>query len=177
MEADEYRAAIAALGLSQQEAGRALEVSRRTAHNFAVQGPSGPAAVAVRGMLKIAAYEALMGPAQPPICEMGTAMSINSYHQPEDQQRLSPLISTKELARLLNFSQMHVRRLAAAGKLPPPRAIGGRKLGWKTSDIRALLEGNAPKAYTAKYIWGGDSGSPLPFLNDDKAFIEKVDAE
>ena len=101
MDADEYRTAIAALGLSQQAAGRALEVSRRTAHNFAVQGPSGPAAVAIRGMLKIAAYEALMRPAQPPMCEMGTA----------------------------------------------------------------------------KYIWGGDSGSPLPFLNDDKAFIEKVDAE
>ena len=59
------------------------------------------------------------------------------------------LIGTRELALFLNFSPVHIRRLAAAGKLPPPRAIGGRKLGWKASEIYALLDGIAPKTHPA----------------------------
>lgn len=48
MTSDQYRAAIASLGLSQQAAGRWLNVSPKTAQNYAKLGPSGPAAVAIR---------------------------------------------------------------------------------------------------------------------------------
>jgi hypothetical protein len=44
MTPDEYRDAIARLGLSQVGAGRVLGVSPRTAQRFAVEGPTGPAA-------------------------------------------------------------------------------------------------------------------------------------
>ena len=48
MTPDQYRAAIASLGLSQLAAGRWLMVSPKTAQNYAKLGPSGPAAVAIR---------------------------------------------------------------------------------------------------------------------------------
>lgn len=52
MTADQYRAALASLGLSQLAAGRWLGVSPKTAQNYARFGPSAPAAVAVRYALK-----------------------------------------------------------------------------------------------------------------------------
>lgn len=52
MDAQEYRAALATLGLSQLAAGRWLGVSPKTAQNYASKGPSGPAAVAVRMALR-----------------------------------------------------------------------------------------------------------------------------
>jgi hypothetical protein len=51
MTPDQYRAAIASLGLSQQAAGRWLMVSPKTAQNYAKLGPSGPAARAMRMLL------------------------------------------------------------------------------------------------------------------------------
>ena len=48
MTADQYRAAISTLGLSQLAAGRWLGVSNKTAQRYATDGPSGPAAVAIR---------------------------------------------------------------------------------------------------------------------------------
>ena len=52
MTPQQYRAAIATLGLSQLAAGRWLGVSPKTAQNYASKGPSGPAAVAIRGALE-----------------------------------------------------------------------------------------------------------------------------
>lgn len=52
MTADEYRTAIATLGLSQLAAGRWLGVSPKTAQNYASKGPSAPAAKAIEGALK-----------------------------------------------------------------------------------------------------------------------------
>ncbi len=48
----EYRAALATLGLSQLAAGRWLGVSNKTAQRYATDGPSGPAARAIRLALK-----------------------------------------------------------------------------------------------------------------------------
>lgn len=48
----EYRAAIAALGLSQLAAGRWLMVSPKTAQRYATDGPSGPAQRAILMALK-----------------------------------------------------------------------------------------------------------------------------
>ena len=47
MTPDQYRTALATLGLSQQAAGRWLGVSPKTAQRYAITGPSGPAARAV----------------------------------------------------------------------------------------------------------------------------------
>jgi len=55
-----------------------------------------------------------------------------------DEQRL---ISSAEVAKILNFSPAHIRRLARAQRLPPAIKIGSRKLGWKISDIEALASG------------------------------------
>lgn len=51
MTADQYRAALAELGLTQLAAGRWLGVSPKTAQNYANTGPSGPAARAIRMLL------------------------------------------------------------------------------------------------------------------------------
>lgn len=53
MTADEYRAAIARLGLTQIGAGEVLGVSPRTAQTYAAEGPSGPAALAIRLLLAL----------------------------------------------------------------------------------------------------------------------------
>jgi len=47
MTADQYRTALATLGLSQLAAGRWLGVSSKTAQRYATTGPSGAAARAV----------------------------------------------------------------------------------------------------------------------------------
>lgn len=44
----EYRAALSTLGLSQLAAGRWLGVSNKTAQRYATEGPTGPAAKAIR---------------------------------------------------------------------------------------------------------------------------------
>lgn len=43
MDADQYRASLEELGLSQVGAAPILNVSRNTAQNYAKDGPSGPA--------------------------------------------------------------------------------------------------------------------------------------
>lgn len=53
MTPDEYRAALATLGLSQLAAGRWLGVSPKTAQNYATVGPSGPAARAIHLLLSL----------------------------------------------------------------------------------------------------------------------------
>lgn len=57
MTADEYRAALKALGLTQVGAGRLMGVSPRTAQEYAANGPSGPAAFAVRLLLAMSPKE------------------------------------------------------------------------------------------------------------------------
>lgn len=51
MTADQYRAALAELGLTQLAAGRWLGVSPKTAQNYANTGPSGPAARAIQMLM------------------------------------------------------------------------------------------------------------------------------
>ena len=53
MTAEEYREAIAALGLNQLAAGRVLGVKPRTAQDFAARGPTPVAALAVRLLLAL----------------------------------------------------------------------------------------------------------------------------
>ena len=63
MTADEYRAAISELGLSQIAAGRLLGVSPRTAQVYAAKGPSGPAAFAIRLLLATPDRDKWLSPA------------------------------------------------------------------------------------------------------------------
>jgi len=53
MTANEYRAALTKLGLSQVGAAPLLGVSPRTAQTYAAEGPSGPAALAIRLLLEL----------------------------------------------------------------------------------------------------------------------------
>lgn len=53
MTADEYKAAITSLGLSQLAAGRWLGVSKKTAQNYATTGPTGPAVRAIVMLLDL----------------------------------------------------------------------------------------------------------------------------
>ncbi len=53
MTPDHYRTALKALGLTQVGAGKLLGVSARTAQTYAAEGPSGPAAFAIRLLLSM----------------------------------------------------------------------------------------------------------------------------
>jgi hypothetical protein len=53
MTADEYRKALSRLGLSQVGAASVLGVSPRTAQTYAAEGPSGPAALAIKLLLAL----------------------------------------------------------------------------------------------------------------------------
>ena len=53
MTADQYRAALATLGLTQNAAGRWLGVSKRTGQKFAADGPTPPAARAIDVLLRM----------------------------------------------------------------------------------------------------------------------------
>lgn len=53
MTADEYRDALHRLGLSQVGAAAVLGVSPRTAQTYAAEGPSGPAALAIKLLLEL----------------------------------------------------------------------------------------------------------------------------
>lgn len=53
MDAQQYRAALATLGLTQKAAGEWLGVSEKTAKRYATTGPSGPAARAMNQALII----------------------------------------------------------------------------------------------------------------------------
>lgn len=57
MTPDEYRAALATLGLSVEQTGAWLGVSRRTAFNYASDGPSPPAARTIRLLLSLSAED------------------------------------------------------------------------------------------------------------------------
>ena len=57
MTPEEYRAALKTLGLTQVGAGRLMGVSARTAQTYAAEGPSGPAAFAVRLLLSMSERE------------------------------------------------------------------------------------------------------------------------
>lgn len=60
MTADEYRAALSTLGLTQGQAARWLGVSLKTAHTYAKTGPSGPAGKAVTLALRIQEYQPIV---------------------------------------------------------------------------------------------------------------------
>lgn len=53
MTPDDYRAALKTLGLTQIGAGRMMGVSARTAQEYALKGPSGPAAFIMRLLLAL----------------------------------------------------------------------------------------------------------------------------
>lgn len=53
MNADQYRDALKKLGLSQIGAAPLLGVSPRTAQTYAAEGPSGPAALAIKLLLEL----------------------------------------------------------------------------------------------------------------------------
>jgi predicted DNA-binding transcriptional regulator AlpA len=46
-----------------------------------------------------------------------------------------PIVGTDQAAKATNVSPTHLRRLAKAGKFPPPLKIGDRKFGWRLSTI------------------------------------------
>lgn len=43
------------------------------------------------------------------------------------------IVNPVQMAALLGFSVAHLRRLYRSGKIPMPKQIGGRKLGWPAS--------------------------------------------
>ena len=52
---------------------------------------------------------------------------------------IDPVLGSAQAAKALNLSTVHLRRLAHAGKIPPPIVIGYRKLGWRLSTIRKVV--------------------------------------
>ena len=51
------------------------------------------------------------------------------------------VIDARQLAEIVPFSQMHVRRLERAGQFPQRIHLGRKKIGWVLSEVTAWLEG------------------------------------
>lgn len=58
-----------------------------------------------------------------------------------DSLATSQLLSTLVVAKIFGFSTVHIRRLVKQGKFPAPINIGGRKHGWRMSDIKSFSDG------------------------------------
>lgn len=59
-------------------------------------------------------------------------------------QGIEPLLlSAEELAKVLGVSLRHVRRLNAAGRLPPSVRLG-RSVRWRLPEVRRWLDLGAP---------------------------------
>lgn len=54
---------------------------------------------------------------------------------------MEKLLTSEELAKILDVRVTTVRNLAAQGKIPSPLRIGRRALRWRASDIEAFLQG------------------------------------
>ena len=53
------------------------------------------------------------------------------------------LISLRQLAQVMNLSEVQTRRLVKAGKTPPPVRISARKLGFRTGAVRQFIDTKA----------------------------------
>jgi predicted DNA-binding transcriptional regulator AlpA len=51
------------------------------------------------------------------------------------------LLTAEEFARVLAVSKRTLFRLRSKGVIPPPVAISAKIVRWRTSDIRAYLDG------------------------------------
>ena len=67
-----------------------------------------------------------------------------------DVLALDPILTTNQIARAVNNSPVHIRRLVRAGKFPQPLKIGDRKLGWRLSTITRYIAECEERAQTAK---------------------------
>ena len=56
-----------------------------------------------------------------------------------------PLLSIKEVARLLKLDRRTIERMVKAGDCPPPIRISPGRTRWRQSDIDAWLEERRPK--------------------------------
>ncbi len=69
-----------------------------------------------------------------------------------ERQKLPPalaedrIVGTAEAAAYCNFSVSHFRTLYRSGRVPPPIKLSDRKLGWRISTLKALVDGNRPAA-------------------------------
>lgn len=59
-------------------------------------------------------------------------------HKQNERAVLEPLLTTKDLTKILRVSGRTVARWCAAGILPAPLTIGG-SLRWEPSSIRAII--------------------------------------
>lgn len=55
-------------------------------------------------------------------------------------------VTVAEMAVALRFSEVHLRRLWKAGKIPAPVALGGRKLTWPTAVFEELTSARGTAA-------------------------------
>jgi prophage regulatory protein len=50
------------------------------------------------------------------------------------------VIGTAQAAAYLGYSTSHFRALVAQGRMPKPIRLSSRKLGWRVSTLRALID-------------------------------------
>lgn len=55
-------------------------------------------------------------------------------------EALEPMVSIDDVTRLLQCSRRLVDRMRAAGTMPPPDFMAGRRPRWKAATIRAWLD-------------------------------------
>lgn len=53
------------------------------------------------------------------------------------------LLSARDAAERLNVTERHVRRMDAAGRIPEPVRVGGRRL-WRVKELAEWVEQGCP---------------------------------
>lgn len=66
-----------------------------------------------------------------------------------DATQFRRLFTVDELAKIINCSPRHVRRMADAGDMPQPRHLG-RLVRWDALEIQTWLDNGCPKVRTLK---------------------------
>ena len=69
-------------------------------------------------------------------------MTTNKGEVADQQDNLEPLLTTKEVADLMQVSQRHIQNMVKRGQLPQPLRLG-KSIRFRRADIRRFLNGDA----------------------------------
>ena len=85
-----------------------------------------------------------------PFEQLGRQSQKTKYVELPDQMTDWQLLGSDQVAKITNFTPVHIRRLVHSGKFPAPRLIGDRKLAWRASEIKVFIDNLSPTAPNAK---------------------------
>ena len=69
-------------------------------------------------------------------------MTINKGEIPEQRDELEPLLTTQDVADLMQVSERHIQNLVTRGQIPQPVRLG-KSVRFRRAEIRRFLQGDA----------------------------------